>query len=161
MANPAQRRFVNGTKKVALGLIAVIVGFSLLGTACGSTEESSASKQEASSKEEASSKPDPAPVRLIASKSFCLANPYDAKVYFYMTVRNPNSEEQDVDARPWRRYSDNSTNDSFMDTLTMTVPAGTTKKFKAEFGYNAENHSLLECGLYFDGEATLTKIAAV
>jgi hypothetical protein len=155
MANPAQRRIVKGTRKIALGAIVGIVGLSLLGTACGSTEEQSASKQEASAE------PDPAPVRLIASKSFCLANPYDAKVHFYMTIRNPSSVEQDVDARPSRRYSDNSTNDSIMDTLTMTVPARTTKKFKAEFGYNAEDHSVLECGLYFDGEPTLTKIGAV
>ena len=63
-----------------------------------------------------------------------------------MTIRNPNTTAQEVDARPWRRYSDSSTNDSILDTLTMTVPAGETKKFNAEFGYNAEDHSVIECG---------------
>ncbi len=108
--------------------------------------------------------PAPAPaaetsISLAAGQSTCLADPSTAKIYFFITLKNTGNASGEIDARPWRRYSDNEVNDSIVDTLTMTVPAGATKKFHAEFGYNAEAHGVLECGLIMGSDTEPTMIA--
>ena len=102
-----------------------------------------------------------AQLELVASKSFCLSNPADAHVNVYVTVRNNGSTEGTMKIRPWRRYSDASVNDSIMDAFEITVPAYSTKKTYGEYGYNAEEHSLLECGVFVDDAVEPTPISAL
>lgn len=89
---------------------------------------------------------------VITNRSLCLADAADARIHFRITVRNQDpTRDASAYVTPWRRYSDNSVNDSSQDALTLDVPAGETKTFRAEFGYNAEDHRLIECGVTYDG----------
>jgi hypothetical protein len=80
--------------------------------------------------------------------SWCVVNPSDARIVFFLAIRNTGPTAGSIDVRPWRRYNDGSTNDSIMDTLTIRVPAHGMKRGHATFDYNALNHDLLECGVY-------------
>ena len=100
-------------------------------------------------------------LELVPSKSLCLQNPYDARLNVYVTVRNTGPTEGTMKIRPWRRYSDASVNDSFLDTFEVTVPAYSTKKAYGTYGYNAEAHTLLECGVYVDDAVEPTPIKAL
>jgi len=101
------------------------------------------------------------PLELVASKSFCLQDAADAKLNVYVTVHNSNATEGTIKIRPWRRYSDASVNDSIMDEFEVTVPAFTTKKAYGSYGYNAEAHTLLECGVFVDGATEPTPIESL
>jgi hypothetical protein len=99
---------------------------------------------------------------VIANRSFCLADPGAAKLHFRITVRNEDDfVDAEADVRPWRRYSDNSVNDSGADALTLDVPAGETVTFRAEFGYDAEKHRLVECGVELNGLAEPVRFEVV
>jgi hypothetical protein len=104
--------------------------------------------------------PEPAAanITLVADKSFCLALP-NAKIGFYVTLRNNDQVDGEINAIPWRRYSDNEVNDSIIDTMTFPVPAGSVRKFRNEFGYNAEAHEVIECGLIMEGDTEPTMIS--
>lgn len=93
----------------------------------------------------------PSSLSVVASESLCLADAASARIHFRITVSNDGATDESVDAIPWRRYSDNSVNDSAVDELGLDVPAGEKVTFRAEFGYNAEEHRLVECGVKLDG----------
>jgi hypothetical protein len=109
----------------------------------------------------ASAPEDLSQLELVTSKSFCLSDPASAHVNVYVTVRNIGSTEGTMEIRPWRRYSDSSVNDSILDAFKVTVPANSTKKTYGEYGYNAEAHSLLECGVFVDDATEPTPLEAL
>ncbi len=92
----------------------------------------------------------PAQIRLIKRKSYCETSPADARLYVYLTFRNTGATEETIDALPIRRYDDGTTNDSVLDVVEAIVPAGETKRFYAEFDYNAREHELIECSVKLD-----------
>jgi hypothetical protein len=100
-------------------------------------------------------------VKLNARGSWCVPDPLNAKVYFFVTLRNPDLSSDDVDLRPWRRYSDNSTNDSIIDIQTASLSGKRIEKFRFDLGYNAEDHAVLECGVYMPDKLEPTKIRVV
>ena len=102
-----------------------------------------------------------ADLELLAGKSLCLANPYDARLNVYVTIRNNGPTEETMRIRPWRRYSDASVNDSFMDAFEVAVPAYSTKKTYGSYGYNAEAHTLLECGVFVDDATEPTPLKSL
>jgi hypothetical protein len=87
-------------------------------------------------------------ISIIKRKSFCLTRASSAKLYVYVTLHNKGYSTGSIDLRPWRRYSDGSVNDSVLDTFTVKVRAGQTKKVYSVYNYNAQDHALLGCGLY-------------
>lgn len=103
----------------------------------------------------------PSRLSIVASESLCLADASAARIHFRITVRNEGERDDEVDVTPWRRYSDNTVNDSAADELGLDVPAGETVTFRAEFGYNAEEHRLVECGVRFDGATEPTLFTVV
>ena len=124
---------------IILALIALAAVVGVLG-AMGVIEEE---KQAASAPEESGGG-----VTILADKSFCLADPYSAKIMVSVALRNDGASAEEIELVPVRRYSDNSTNDSVIDRMSATVePGGAIQTFQATFGYNAEEHSLLECSL--------------
>lgn len=96
--------------------------------------------------------------RVLQNGSYCRTDPADARLYVFVTVRNNGATGGDFNVRPWRRYSDGSENDSAMDTLTITVPAHSTKHGWAQFNYNALDHELLECGVYAGSSVDVTPL---
>jgi hypothetical protein len=128
---------------IVAGVAAAVVFFAAVGQHSGSTPGSSASE-----------------VSLVPEHSLCLVDPAGARIHFRISVSNVGTGSQTVYVTPWRRYSDNSVNDSFVDRLTLDVPTGETM-FRADFGYNAERHSLIECGVKmpWETEPTLFTVA--
>jgi hypothetical protein len=135
-----QHRSVELTR-VVIWTVALIVVATAAGCGGGTDGESPADGEEVAG-------PKPR-IRLVAEQSYCQANPFEARILVYVTLRNVGDAAGEVDAVPVRRYSDASVNDSVLDTMTMAVPAKQTKRFFAEFDYNAEEHDLIECGLRF------------
>lgn len=126
---------------IIVALIAVVVVAGVL----GETEKPAANAPEPAAAASADSS---GGVTILADKSFCLPDPSSAKIYLSVALRNDGASAEEIELTPVRRYSDNSTNDSVIDTVTATVePGGAIQTFHADFGYNAEEHSLLECSL--------------
>jgi hypothetical protein len=143
-------------------VMAVIIGLlfvaGLVGS-CSSDDDKSA-KSDTSIADSAVSAPS-VDVKLNARGSWCVPDPFNAKIYFFVTLRNLGGGAADVDLRPWRRYSDNETNDSIMDIQTASLSGKMVEKFRFELGYNAESHAVLECGVYMPDELEPTKIRVV
>jgi hypothetical protein len=87
-------------------------------------------------------------LQLETHASYCRTDPFDARLYVYVTFRNTGTARGTVSVTPWRRYSDGSTNDSVMDMFQVTVPAHKFKTVYGMYDYNAQQHELLECGVY-------------
>jgi hypothetical protein len=100
-----------------------------------------------------------AKLRLFDGMSWCTTDPLDARLYVYVTIQNDGSDDGSINLRPWRRYSDGSSNASVVDEFKMTVPAHDSAKVYNRYDYNAEKHELIECGVYLGDVSSPTEIA--
>jgi hypothetical protein len=134
---------VKGIIGVILGVILLVALFSHSGHHSSSGGASSSSDSH---------------LELVKHRSFCVEIPASATLRFFFAVRNTGSAAGSVDARPWRRYSDGSVNESVLDTVTVKVRAGATKRFTAQFNYNALQHDVLGCGFYWGDSLNVSRI---
>jgi len=142
--------------KQVLGIIFLIVV--AVAVFSGDGDDSNDANQAAAVEEQSAPEADPDLITLV-DPSYCQADPFEARLLVHVTLRNDDTEDATIDLRPWRRYSDASVNDSFLDTmLDLAIPAGSSKSFYGEFDYNAEEHSLIECGVYMPGDVEPTEV---
>jgi hypothetical protein len=126
--------------------------------AVGFVIHSSSSSRSDKTSSDAAASTGVARLQLEKNASYCRADPLDARLYVYVTFRNTGTARGTVSVTPWRRYSDGTTNDSVMDMFQVTVPAHKFKTIYGAYDYNAQQHDLLECGVYVGSNLRPTPI---
>lgn len=91
-------------------------------------------------------------IKLVRSSSVCREVASQAKIRVFASFRNTGDAAGSVDVTPWRRYSDNTVNQSSLDMFTAKVPPHRVKIFYADYGFDSTKHDLIQCGLILDGD---------
>ena len=86
---------------------------------------------------------------VVHAKSFCIANPFNAEMTFFVTLRNSGASSATTSVQPWRRYNDASVNDGIADTtVEFKVAAHATKTINTTVPYDPTRHTPLACRVY-------------
>ncbi len=134
---------MSGKALIAIG----IVGLFVVGYAVTPREESTDTETTTERTTPENTTPAEADIRIQARGSRCLAVASEARIYLFMALRNFSDVAGSIDVVPIRRYSDGTTNDSVLDTMTAELGPLERKTFRTPFDYNALEHDLLECRL--------------
>jgi hypothetical protein len=142
-------------KAILIGVAVLIVGIAAI---TNPDSSKSVGSSESNSSAPAADTSNGADLHLMASESRCYTIPTDARLVVSVSIRNTGSTKETMHVRPWRRYSDGSTNDSVMDEFDIPVPPHTWRNMYGMYDYNALDHDLLECGVYLNDAVSPTPL---
>ena len=98
-------------------------------------------------------------IKVIHATSACVANPLNAEMTFFVTIRNSGASSVTTSVRPWRRYNDASINDGISDTtVEFKVAAHSTKTVNTTVPYDPTDHSPIACRVYLKDADTYSSI---
>ena len=108
-------------RRLAVVVIAAIVGVVAL-TSCGGQEEDEGDASPAAEGSEAPASTADVSISYVRESSYCQHDVVVGNVDFVVYLRNDGADPVDVDVLPIRHYTDGTTNQSLLDEMTATIP---------------------------------------